>query len=96
MPAEQSGRNTASWPNSSANPAGGDVVVITVWPSHEVFDAWIATPQRDALTASDVHRAITYRPIIRYDVPGGYLNLPALALCDIKPPTEFPPTKEST
>jgi heme-degrading monooxygenase HmoA len=30
---------------------GGDTVVITVWPSHEVFDAWIATPHRDALTA---------------------------------------------
>jgi len=75
---------------------GGDIVVVTVWPSHEVFDAWIGTPQRDALTASEVHRAVTYRPITRYDVPGGYLNLPALALCDINPPTEFPPTKEST
>ena len=31
-------------------PSGGDddTVVITVWPSHEVFDAWIATPERDA------------------------------------------------
>jgi heme-degrading monooxygenase HmoA len=24
---------------------GGDTVVITMWPSHEVFDAWIATPR---------------------------------------------------
>ena len=24
----------------------GETVVITVWPSHEVFDAWIATPDR--------------------------------------------------
>jgi len=32
---------------------GGDTVV-TIWPSHEVFDAWIATPHRDALTGSEV------------------------------------------
>jgi heme-degrading monooxygenase HmoA len=50
----------------------GDTVVITVWPSHEVFDAWIATPERDALTASDVHRSVDYRPITRYHVAGGY------------------------
>ena len=31
----------------------GETVVITVWPDHETFDAWIATPERDALTASD-------------------------------------------
>src|SRR5205823_4765733 len=46
---------------------GGDTVVITIWPSHEVFDAWIATPHRDALTASEVHQAVTYRP-----APGGH------------------------
>jgi hypothetical protein len=39
---------------------------------HEVFDAWIATPERDALTASDVHRSVEYRPITRYDAVGGY------------------------
>jgi heme-degrading monooxygenase HmoA len=50
----------------------GDIVVVTVWPSHEVFDAWIATPERDALTASDVHHAVDYRPITRYEVIGGY------------------------
>jgi len=50
----------------------GDTVVVTVWPSHEIFDAWIATPERDALTASDVHRSVDYRPITRYDVAGGY------------------------
>ena len=50
----------------------GDTVVITIWPSHEVFDAWIATPERDALTASEVHRAVDYRPLIRYDAVGGY------------------------
>jgi heme-degrading monooxygenase HmoA len=51
---------------------GGDTVVITVWPSHEVFDAWVATPERDALTTSDVHQAVQYRPITRYDLVGGY------------------------
>src|SRR5437660_385284 len=50
----------------------GEMVVVTVWPSHEVFDAWIATPERDALTASDVHGAVEYRPITRYDLVGGY------------------------
>jgi heme-degrading monooxygenase HmoA len=57
----------------------GETVVITIWPSHEVFDAWIATPERDALTESDVHRAVDYRPITRYEVAGGYLALDALA-----------------
>ncbi len=52
--------------------AEGETVVVTVWPSHEVFDAWIATPERDALTASDVHQAVEYRPITRYDAVGGY------------------------
>ena len=55
-----------------------DTVVVTVWPSHEVFDAWIATPERDALTASDVHRSVEYQPITRYHVAGGY-TAPALA-----------------
>jgi hypothetical protein len=44
----------------------------------EVFDAWIATPERDALTASDVHHSVEYRPITRYDCVGGYTT-PALA-----------------
>ena len=57
----------------------GDTVVITIWPSHEVFDAWIATPARDQLTASEMHRAVEYGPITRYDVAGGYLNLAGLA-----------------
>ena len=64
---------------------GGETVVMTVWPSHEVFDAWIATPHRDALTASDVHQAVNYRPITRYEVTGGYLNLPGLAACNPSP-----------
>ncbi len=66
-------------------PADGETVVITVWPSHEVFDAWIATSHRDALTASEVHQAVTYRPITRYEVTGGYLNLPGLTSHDPNP-----------
>ena len=57
----------------------GETVVLTIWPSHEVFDAWIATPERDRLTASDVHRAVSYQPITRYDIAGGYLSHPGLA-----------------
>jgi heme-degrading monooxygenase HmoA len=61
-------------------PSGGEreTLVLTIWPSHEVFDAWIATPERDRLTASDVHQAVDYQPIARYDVAGGYIA-PALA-----------------
>ncbi|HYR62293.1 MAG TPA: antibiotic biosynthesis monooxygenase [Actinomycetota bacterium] len=57
----------------------GETVVITIWPSHEVFDAWVATPDRDRLTASAVHAAVDYRPITCYDVVGGYLNVGGLA-----------------
>jgi heme-degrading monooxygenase HmoA len=56
----------------------GETVVITVWPDHETFDTWIATPERAALTASDVHQSVDYRPLTRYDVAGGYLNIPGL------------------
>ena len=63
----------------------GDTVVVTIWPSHEVFDAWITTPERDALTASLVHQAVDYRPIVRYEVAGGYLNLVDLASQDPSP-----------
>jgi heme-degrading monooxygenase HmoA len=56
----------------------GETVVITAWPSHEVFDEWIATPERDRLTASAVHEAVDYHPITRYEVVGGYINLQAL------------------
>ena len=57
----------------------GETLVITIWPDHETFDAWIATPERDRLTASEVHQAVDYRPITRYEVAGGYLNLARLA-----------------
>ncbi len=59
-----------------------DTVVITIWPDHETFDAWIVTPERDALTASDVHQTVDYRPITRYDLVGGYLNLAGLGHID--------------
>ena len=49
------------------------------WPSHDVFDAWIATPDRDRLTDSDVHASVQYGPITRYDVVGGYLNRDGIA-----------------
>jgi heme-degrading monooxygenase HmoA len=56
----------------------GATVVLTLWPSHETFDAWIATPERTALTDSDVHRSVAYHPITRYDVVGGYIDLDGL------------------
>jgi hypothetical protein len=43
------------------------------------YIAWIDTPERDGRTASDVHRAVDYHPITRYDVAGGYLNPLGLA-----------------
>jgi heme-degrading monooxygenase HmoA len=66
-------------------PAGGqgETVVLTLWPSHEVFDAWIATPDRDRLTASGVHQSVSYQPITRYEVTGGYLNLLGLAAAPV-------------
>jgi len=70
----------------------GDTVVVTVWPSHEVFDAWIATPERDQLTASEMHQAVEYRPITRYDVAGGYMNLAALTEHDPINPIQEDPT----
>ena len=66
----------------------GDTVVITLWPDHATFDAWIATPDRDALTASDVHQAVDYQPITRYDVTGGYLNILGLEQAESVPEEE--------
>jgi heme-degrading monooxygenase HmoA len=63
----------------------GETVVVTVWPDHATFDAWIATPERDALTASEVHRAVDYRPITRYDVVGGYVKLSGFEQADPTP-----------
>ena len=52
---------------------------------HETFDAWIATPERDALTGSTVHQAVDYRPITRYDAAGGHVNLAGLHQADPTP-----------
>jgi heme-degrading monooxygenase HmoA len=49
-----------------------DLVVVTGWPDHDTFDAWINTPDRDRLTASSVHAAVEFRPITRFDVIGGH------------------------
>lgn len=51
-----------------------ELVVITVWPDHDTFDAWINTPDRERLTASPTHEAVEFRPITRYDLVGGYLT----------------------
>jgi hypothetical protein len=59
--------------------AKNSALVLTAWASHDAFDAWIQTPDRDRLTASDVHGSVEYGPITRYDVAGGYLNLDGLA-----------------
>jgi hypothetical protein len=56
-----------------------ETVVVTAWSSHDAFDEWIDTPDRDRLTASDEHGAVGYRPLTRYDVVGGYLDLDGLA-----------------
>jgi hypothetical protein len=61
-------------PPAPESSCGDDLVVVTAWASHEAFDAWIATPDRDRLTDSQAHRSVEYRPITRYDVVGGYLN----------------------
>ena len=50
-----------------------ELVVVTAWPDHDTFDAWIDTPDRDRLTASPTHEALEFRPLTRYDVVGGYL-----------------------
>ena len=53
--------------------APDELIVITAWPSHDTFDAWIDTPDRDRLTASPTHEAVEFRSLTRYDVVGGYL-----------------------
>jgi hypothetical protein len=70
----------------------GDTVVVTIWPRHDVFDSWIATPQRDRLTASAGHQAVDHHPITRYEIAAGYLNLPALAA----QPDTYPTTEDTS
>src|SRR5215210_5266478 len=49
------------------------VVVVTGWPDHDTFDRWIDTPDRDRLTASAMHDAVEFRPLVRFDLVGGYV-----------------------
>lgn len=65
-------------PSALAPGTENDLVVVTAWASHAAFDAWIDTPDRDRLTASDVHGSVEYGVITRYDVEGGYLNFDSL------------------
>ena len=67
--------------------------VRTVVVPPEVRDrylAWIATPEREALTVSDVHRAVDYRPITRYDAVGG--DTPAGPPLEVLPCSGSPAT----
>lgn len=88
-------RSARLGPSKTLQPAGagdadaGETLVITAWASHEAFDAWIETPDRDLLTASDVHGAVGYGPITRYDMSGGYINLGGLTAV-IEPSKEAP------
>lgn len=86
----QPSHDTAGRHDTAGHGGGDDLVVITAWPSHDVFEAWIATPHRDALTASEVHRAVRYRPITRYNLAAGYLNLTGLTRHAPNPSTESP------
>lgn len=79
---QRSGRQN---PAKTLRPADPDqntdeqLIVVTAWASHEAFDTWIDTPERDRLTASDVHGSVRYGPITRYDVAVGYLNVDGLS-----------------
>jgi len=50
-----------------------ELIVLTAWPDHDTFDAWINTPDRDGLTTSPTHQAVEFRPLTRYDVMDGYV-----------------------
>src|SRR5438105_11009022 len=75
---KQNPAKTLQRPDPQASPED-DALVLTAWASHEAFDAWIDTRDRDGLTDSDDHRAVQYGALTRYDLAGGYLNLDGLA-----------------
>ena len=78
---ERSERQNPTKASHPAEPAEGtdrEALVLTAWASHEAFDAWIDTPDRDRLTDSEVHRSVRFGPITRHDLAGGYLNIAAL------------------
>ena len=70
---------------------GGDIVVITVWPSHEVFDTWIATPHRDTLTAREVHQSFSTNRSPATTCPADTSTCPGSPST-----TQPPPTPEDT
>jgi len=78
------GRSSRQNPAKTLQPKAPDpdetdrLVVVTAWASHEAFDAWIETPDRDRLTASNVHGSVLYGPVTRYDTLGGYLTIDGL------------------
>ena len=78
-------RATRQNPSKALQPLEGDgpdeleTVIVTGWPSHDALDAWINTPDRDRLTDSETHRGVAFRPLTRFDVIGGYLNVDGLA-----------------
>src|SRR6266487_4605407 len=71
-------QSTAKVPQPEQAPGADETFVVTAWASHAAFDAWIETSDRDRLTDSDVHGAVRYGPITRYDTVGGYLNVGGL------------------
>ena len=78
-------RATRQNPSKALQSPGGDgpdeldTVIVTGWPSHDALDLWIDTPDRDRLTDSEMHRGASFRPLTRFDVIGGYLNVDGLA-----------------
>ncbi len=71
-------QSAAKVPQPEEAPGAEETIVVTAWASHDAFDAWIKTPDRDRLTDSDVHQAVRYGPITRYDTVRGYLNVEGL------------------
>jgi heme-degrading monooxygenase HmoA len=50
----------------------GDTLYLTIWRSHAVFDAWIKTPEHEAVSKSAGHQLVKWYPLKRYAVPGGW------------------------
>jgi hypothetical protein len=78
---ERAARQNPAKAMQPPGPAGPELetVIVSGWPSHDALDAWINTPARDSLTDSEMHRAVAFRPLVRFEMVGGYLNLDGLA-----------------
>ncbi len=50
----------------------GPTLMLTMWKNHEVFDAWIKTPEHAAVSSSPGHALCRWQPIKRYDIAAGY------------------------